>query len=138
MSRKRSKYRPREAKAPMIVIMESVPDLSLTERISVRALADGYATTDHFDNLADCRNMLTLASAERKDVSAQAVCELAMHALIGVREHYDESGQFAVTAEELAALNLLVDTSESFWKRQSGAMFARHYAALKQRIKAES
>jgi hypothetical protein len=120
-----------EPKAPMMVVMHTVTDLSLTERQSVEAFAGGWATTHHFDNLADCRNIMTLAAAERDDKQTLAVCELAMHALLGVKERHQRTGKMGTTGEELQALRLLADTSEDFWLRQSGGLFERHYMALK-------
>lgn len=120
-----------EPKAPMMVVMHTVTELSLTERQSVEAFAGGWATTDHYDNLADCRNIMTLAAAEREDQQTLAVCELAMHALLGVKERHQRTGKMGASGEELQALRLLADTSEDFWLRQSGGLFERHYMALK-------
>lgn len=130
--RKTTKRRHRvEAKIPMMVVMHGIPDLSLTERLSVEAFAGGWANTDHFDNLADCRNIMTLAAAERDDQQTLIVCELALHALLGIKERHQRTGKMGATGEEMQALKVLVSTSEDFWMRQSGGVFERHYNALK-------
>lgn len=130
--RKATKRRHRiEAKIPMMVVMHGIQDLSLTERLSVEAFAGGWANTDHFDNLADCRNIMTLAAAERDDKQTLAICELALVALSSIKDRYARTGKFGGTGEEIQALRVLVDVSEDFWKRQSGATFTRHYSALK-------
>lgn len=129
--RKRSTYRPRGAHMPMIVAMQTIPELGITERLSVEAFRGGWATTDHFDNLADCRDLLALANRERCDPSAEAACEVGLHALLAIKERHALKGRMGVTGDELAAITLLVDASEEFWLRQSGAVFERHYKALK-------
>ena len=123
--RKATKRRNRiEAKIPMMVVMHGIPDLSLTERLSVEAFAGGWAN-------ADCRNIMTLAAAERDDKQTLAICELALVALSSIKDRYARTGKFGGTGEEIQALRVLADVSEDFWKRQSGATFARHYSALK-------
>lgn len=129
--RKNSHRRRIEAKAPMLVVMETVPELSLTERQSVEAYSGGWATTEHYDNLADCRDMLTMAAAERNDKDVLAICELAYHALVGIKIRYKQTAKMGVKGDELQALRALVETSEDFWKRQSGGVFETHYNALK-------
>lgn len=115
----------------MCVVLNQIPELGITEHQSVVAIAGGWATTDHFDNLADCRNIMTLAAAERDDEQTLIVCELALHALQGIKDRHTKTGRFGATGDELKALKVLVSVSEDFWKRQSGSTFARHYDALK-------
>ena len=120
-----------EAKAPMLVVMQSVPELSLTERMSVEAYSGGWATTDHFDDLADCRDLLTLAASDRDDKQVLAVCDLAMVALLSIKARYEKTKRMGASGEELKALRALVETSEDFWKRQSGGLFETHYHSLR-------
>lgn len=129
--RKHCKRRVRQARAPMLVVMQTIPDVSLTERLSAEAFAGGYAGTDHFDNLADCRDILTLAASDRGDRETLAVCELAFVALTSIKDHHARTGHFSASGDELQALRTLADVSEDFWKRQGGALFATHYDALK-------
>ena len=129
--RKHTRRRIITPKAPMCVVLSQTPDLTLTELQSVEAIAGGWATTDHFDNLADCRNIMTLAAAERDDEQTLIVCELALHALLGIKDRHAKTGKFGATGDELQALRVLVSVSEDFWLRQSGDVFARHYDALK-------
>lgn len=135
--RKRSGYRPRPACVPMLVALHTTPDLELTERLSVEALRGGWATTDHFDNLADCRDLMSMAATERNDRSTLAVCELGYHALISIKERHARTGRIGASGDELQALLVLVDTSEDFWKRQSGDLFSRHYKAMRESRKAQ-
>jgi len=86
--------------------------------------------TDHFNVLADCRDMLMLAANEREDKSTVAVCDLSGIALMNMKDRYAEKKKIVATGDELKALDLLVSTSEEFWKRQSGGLFVDADAAL--------
>lgn len=129
--RKHTRRRIITKRPPMCVILSQTQALALTELQSVEAFFGGWATTENFDDLADCRNIMTLAAAERKDEQTLIVCELALHALLGIKERHAKTGKFGATGDELQALRVLVSTSEDFWNRQSGDVFARHYDALK-------
>lgn len=64
MTRKRCKRTIRRLVAPTCVAMILNPEVSLLERGAVLAMRGGWATTDHFNVLADCRDMLLLAARE--------------------------------------------------------------------------
>lgn len=130
MTRKRCKRTVRRLLAPTIVAMHLHPEVCIQERAAVLALRGGWATTDHFNLLADCRDMLTLAACERNDRSTIAACELAAVALMNMKDRYAEKGKIGATGDELHALDLLTSTSEEFWKRQSGGLFVDAEAAL--------
>lgn len=116
--------------APTIVAMHLNPEVSLQERGSVLALRGGWATTDHFNVLADCRDMLVLAANEKHDKGAISACDLAGIALMNMKDRHAEKGRIGATGDEIRALELLVDVSEDFWKRQSGGLFIDAEAAL--------
>jgi hypothetical protein len=130
MSRKTCKRIKHRLVAPTIVALHLNPQVCLQERMSVEALRGGWATTDHFNVLADCRDMLVLAANERNDKSAVTACDLAGIALMNMKDRYLEKKRMGATGDELQALDLLVTTSEDFWKRQSGGLFVDAEAAL--------
>lgn len=130
MSRKRCKRVVRRLVAPTIVALHLNPEVSLQERMAVEALRGGWATTAHFDLLADTRDMLILAASERNDEQTIAVCSLAGIALMNMKDRYERVKKIGATGDEIQALTLLVDTSEDFWKRQSGGLFVDAEAAL--------
>ena len=130
MSRKSCKRIHRRLVAPTMVAMVANPEVSLQERSAVLALRGGWATTDHFNVLADCRDMLVLAANERGDTSAVAACDLAGIALMNMKDRHGEKGRIGATGDEIRALELLVDVSESFWMRQCGGLFIDAEAAL--------
>lgn len=120
----------RPKSVPAIVAMHT-SDVELHERVSVEAIVGGWANTDHFDNLADCHDLLNLAAADKGDKQTLAVCEISGIALMNIKDRWDEHGKFGLTGEERKALELLVETSHDFWARQSGGFFADTYQALK-------
>lgn len=121
--RKHLKRVVRRATAPTMVALLLNPEVVLQERQCIEALRGGWATTDHFNVLADCRDMLSLAAAEKRDAATQAVCELGFVALDNLKQRYAKVKRIGATGEELQALMALVDVSEDFWKRQSGGLF---------------
>lgn len=130
MSRKRCKRTVRRLVAPTMVAMHLNPEVSLQEHAAILALRGGWATTDHFNILANCRDMLMLAANEREDESTINACNLAAIALMNMKDRYAERGKIGATGDELQALDVLVNASEEFWKRQSGGLFVDADAAL--------
>ena len=130
MSRKRCKRVIRRALAPTLIALHLNPEVCLQERGAVLAVRGGWATTDHFNVLADCRDMLMLAANEKSDSSAIAACTVAGIALMNMKDRHTEKGKIGATGDEIQALELLVDASEDFWKRQSGGLFVDAEAAL--------
>ena len=128
--RKQCKRIKRRLVAPTCVAMALNPEVSLQERMAVEALRGGWSSTDHFNVLADCRDMLLLAASERRDTSTLAACKLAGVALMNIRDRHAQRGKIGATGDEINALALLVDTSEQFWLRQSGGLFVDAENAL--------
>lgn len=120
----------RRESAPTLVAYFLNPEVSIQERTAVQAISFGWATTAHFNVLADCRDMLALAAEEKGDAQTMAVCDLAYVALMNLSDRYALRQRFTATGDELQALRVLVDQSEDFWKRQSGSLFVDAEAAL--------
>lgn len=128
--RKHCKRNHRRAAAPTLVAYYLNPEVSTQERMSVEAIRAGWAKTSHFDVLADCRDMLSLAAAEKKDGKTLAICDLGLIALQNIKDRYLTKNRIGATGDELQALYALVDVSEDFWKRQPGSLFIDAEAAL--------
>lgn len=123
MTRKRCHRTKRPARCPTLVALHLAPEVGIGERISVDAIAGGWATEYHFNVLADCRDLLTIAARRRNDEQTYAVCELAFVALANIKDRYLAKARLGATGDELQALRVLVDISEDFWKRQGGELF---------------
>lgn len=123
MTRKRCKRTVRPARCPTLVALHLAPEVGITERVSIDAIAGGWATEYHFNVLADCRDLLTIAARRKNDEQTWGVCELAFVALANIKDRYLDRHRIGATGDELQALRVLVDVSEDFWKRQSGELF---------------
>lgn len=124
------------AKAPPGLIVQSIAkDYELRLRTSVNAFRLGYAQAAHFNDLADCVDILQIAESSttfaKKDDGAIAACELAKVALDNIRARYEKHGRFGVAGDETRALELLAETSLSYWNRKSGALYHYAYTQLK-------
>ena len=121
---------PRPARCPTMVAMSLAPEVETTELMAVLLFRNGVAEKGQFNILADCRDLLMLASAERNDAGVMAVCELAGVALLNIKDRFLEKHRMGATGEELKALQALVDVSRDFWMRQSGELFRAANLAL--------
>jgi hypothetical protein len=119
MTRKRSTRKPRPATPPMLVNRGLMDDeLQLRERMVVEAFAGGWASTEHFDELADMRNVLTLADAYKLDKEAQAMCDAMRIPLANLRERHAKTGRLGVTGDELQMLRAFVEFYRDWWMRR--------------------
>ena len=118
--RKHSRRRVRPCSAPMLVNRglqsESV---EMLERQIVEAFSGGWATTDHFDTLADMRDCLLLAAAHKRDAETIGMCRAVGIALMNIRDRYAETKRMGVSADELQVLREFCTTYRDYWLRQS-------------------
>lgn len=115
---------------PTMVAMQLAPEVSTQERMAVYALTQPWGDTKHFNVLLDCQHMLTFGAAEKCDEEAMKLAQFADIAMKSIRDRWKRTGKVRATGDELQALNLLVDYSESFWMRTAGTAFADAYANL--------
>ena len=119
MSRKRSTYRPRPLTPPMLInrgLIEA--DIETRERMLVEAFSGGWATTEHFDNLADMRNVMALGAAYKQDKNALAMCEAMRIPMGNLRVRHAQTGHLGVTGDELQLLRAFLQQYRDFWIRQ--------------------
>ena len=122
---------PRPVSPPMLINrgLQNV-DLETRERLFVEAFAGGWATTEHFVNLADMRDCLLLAAAVKKDAATIGMCRAAGIALMNIRDRYAEAKRMGVTADELQALRVFATAYRDFWLRQSVGAYEAACSAL--------
>ncbi len=122
--RKRSTYRPRAATPPMLVNRGLIDaDLELRERMIVEAFAGGWADTSHFDELADMRNVLTLAAAYKDDPEALTLCDTMRIPMGNLRDRHARTGRLGVTGDELQMLRTFVEFYRDWWLRQPVGLY---------------
>jgi len=122
---------PRPASPPMLVnrgIQNSV--LEMRERMFVQAFSGGWATTEHYDNLADMRDCLLLAAAAKKDASTIGMCRAVGVVMMNIRDRYTETKHMGVSGDELTILREFATTYRDFWLHQTVASYEAACAAL--------
>jgi len=115
---------------PMLVTSMVQPDVMMTEYLAIEAFKSGYAGTTHWNTLNSCRDMLIAAAHEKGDQDVLKVTSVAGIALDNIKARYLTTERMGVTGEELKALSLLVETSDDFWKRQSGQLYRQAVATV--------
>lgn len=117
--RKRGHRRPRPLTPPMLVNRGLMNDeLETRERMLVEAFAGGWADKEHFDSIADMRNVLTLAAAHKDDKQILSICDAMRIPMGNIRERYTQSGRMGVTGDELKLMRVFLDVYRDFWMRQ--------------------
>lgn len=129
--RKRSNRKPRPAEIPCIVMPHIVPEAQICLLTSMQAFREGWAGPAHFDAMLDTRDLLLLAAKAKNDSDVVEAARAINLALANIRDSWDGS-KFAVSDDELNALQVLVDISTDFWARQSGNLYQMAYMALRQ------
>ena len=123
---------PRPISPPMLITRGlQNDDLEIRERMCVEAFANGWATREHFDALADMRDCLLLAAAVKKDATTIGMCSSIGVALMNIRDRYAATHRMDVAADELQDLRSFATTYRDFWLRQSGGTYKAAYSALR-------
>ena len=117
--RKRCHRTRRPVSAPMIVNRGLINgDLETRERMFVEAFALGYATTEHFDHLADMRDCLLLSASAKGDAQTIGMCRASGVALMNIADRYKQTGRMGATGDELTILREFCTTYRDYWLRQ--------------------
>jgi hypothetical protein len=119
MSRKHTKRRHIIPSAPMLVnrgLVES--EVEVRERMFVQAFSLGYATTTHYDEITDMRNVLAIAAEYKNDMSAKTMCDAMRDVMANIRGRYARTGKMGASGEELMLLRHFCTEYRDFWMRQ--------------------
>ncbi len=100
-------------------------DIELRERMLVQAFTLGFASTAHYDDLADMRNVLTLAAAYKDDDSTLAMCNAMRIVMANIRDRHTRTGKIGASGDELQLLREFVGTYRDFWIRQPAELYGR-------------
>jgi hypothetical protein len=118
--RKQSKRRIRPASEPAMIRLASNPEIGIAERMAIEAMRGGWSDYQNsYRVLADCHGVLTIGLHRKKDNSMDGALQLSMIALLNIYDRMQKTGKVGATGDELAALEMMLDLSEDFWKRQS-------------------
>lgn len=125
----------RSGSAPMLVLRGiRNKDVELRERMAVQAFAMGYATTEHFQTLADMHSVMLLAgSTDDSRKWAWDYCqEVTGPTLQKIAERYTKTKRLHATTSEKKALGEFVSRYRDFWLRQPSALYVASCNALQE------
>lgn len=126
---KKAVIRKRNKLPPTMIAMFIKPQAGLMIQTSLLAFAGGYADHQHYETLAEVADHLMIGT-EGKDEGAQGVAHGARLALMNVADRYRRTKKIGASGDELKMLRALVEISDDFWNRQSGAHFMRAKLAM--------
>ena len=128
--------KPKYAKRPPMLVMRGLVNdkLEIRERQAVEAFAGGWATTEHYQTLADMQGVMLLAGTT--DASRKWARDYA-HDVIGpvlckVRDRYRRTQKMSVTTGEREALRGFVTRYREFWLRQPLELYEAACVALQE------
>lgn len=116
--------------APTLVAIYNQPEVAIKERMAVELVTLGTASTSQFNILLDCADLLLLSSYNKDSRGEQEICHFAREALQSIADSFDKTKRIGATGDEINVLRVLVNTSDDWWKRQSGAHYVEAHRAL--------
>ena len=129
--------RKQNGRAPMLVMRGIRNDrVELNERMAAQAFISGFATTDHYQTLADMHSVMQLAgSTEDSRKWAYDYCKTKTGpTLERIASRYKQSGRLSATTAEKEVLREFVTRYREFWLRQPTELYVcacnelqRHY-----------
>lgn len=128
--RKRCNRMRRRAMPPAMVALAITPESGLSEQTSLLGFEQGWAIATHYNCLLDCADALMIAAEKTGNKTAQGMAQMGRVALENISARYAIKKRIGASGDELKALRALVDFSDDYWNRQSGARFAETYFAL--------
>jgi len=108
-----------------MLINRGIPndELEMRERQFVEALSGGYATHEHFDNLADMANILFYAATKKQDAQILALLKAVVVAAQNIRLRHEATGKFGANGDELTLLRSFCGIYRDFWLRQPVTLY---------------
>lgn len=134
--RKQSTYRPKRTSPPMLINRGLINDrLETRERMIAAAFSGGWAGEQHYDELADMRNVLTIAGAHKDDQQILGFCNAMSTVLHNIRTRYAETRRMGVSGDERQMLSEFCGIYANFWLRQSVGFYERCCEELNRAMK---
>lgn len=125
------------------VIPTQYSEVELQEHLCLVAFRTGTATADHWNELAECRNVLMYGAGHKRQEARRAgsdtsqwqaiidLCYRTKDAMLQVMAREQKSGRFGLNAEQLEVISACVMTSASFWPQQPAWMFRQCVSAVR-------
>jgi len=124
--RKQSTYRAKPTSRPMLINRGLINDqLETRERMIAAAFSGGWAGEQHYDELTDMRNVLTIAGAHKDDQQILGFCHAMSTVLHNIRTRYAETRRMGVSGDEQRMLTEFCGIYANFWLRQTVRFYER-------------
>lgn len=122
-------------KAPMLIMRGLRNDeIELRERAAAQAFIGGWATTEHYDTLADMHSVMLLAgSTDASRKWAWTYCKEVMGPTMQkIAQRYQRTKTLSVTTGERKVLGEFVTRYREFWLRQPLELYEAACHALQE------
>ena len=118
-------------------------EVELTEHLCLAAFRAGRATGDHWNHLAECRNVLIFGAGHCRETARKAgedaseyqavmdLCNRAKTAMLAVKDREQRTGKMGLNAEEMEIIAAVIMTSGEFWPLQPQWVFAACVRAVR-------
>lgn len=115
---------------------QSYAEIELTELMCLQAFKGGYATGAHWNQLAECRNVLYIGAGHKLVESRKTernpddyeqiidLCKRGSVAILAIRNREKLTGEMTITDDELEIVSGILATSAEFWPTQPASLFA--------------
>lgn len=120
----------------MFSVRQSYEEIELTELMCLQAFSNGFAAPEHWNHLAECRNVLLIGAGHKVVESQKAgrdasqylaiidLCRKGSAAMLAIRNRERETGSLSISDDELEVISGILATSAEFWPLQPNTLFA--------------
>lgn len=125
------------------VIPTAYTDVELQESMCLVAFETGHAGPEHWNNLAECRNVLMWGAAHKRNEARrdgrdstqyQAIVTLTMKvrdAMLDIVNSEQKTGRLGLNAEQRELIAACVTTSANFWHQQPACLYRECVLAVR-------
>lgn len=118
-------------------------EVEMQEHLCLVAFKSGSAGPEHWNSLAECRNVLMWGAAHKREEARrdgtdasdyQAIVDLCLRvktAMLDVAKREQKTGRLGLNAEQLELIAACVMTSADFWPQQPAWLFRECVAAVR-------
>ncbi|MBK9497338.1 MAG: hypothetical protein IPO08_23020 [Xanthomonadales bacterium] len=135
--KKRSKRVVRAALPPMLIMDTVRPEHGIREQSALLAMRSGWAVSQHYMDLVECRMILVVALEIARDKSPQdpdidrmlSEAQCADKALSAIRRRAGQ-GKMRATHDEAELIERMLNFSAAYWRTKSSSTFAEAFAGM--------
>lgn len=118
-------------------------EVEMQEHLCLVAFKSGSAGPEHWNSLAECRNVLMWGAAHKREKARldgadandyQAIVDLCLRvktAMLDVAQREKKTSRLGLNAEQLELIAACVMTSASFWPQQPAWLLREYVAAVR-------